>query len=418
MSAAKAATRVVLAVMMFGLLSAPWAPAAQAQPKIGKKEYPLSSGATVLAGQMEAIGSIVGKSYCTASLIDQKTVLTAAHCVCDCVCAPVCQVSNCVSRAVFTLIDVYPVDDPKTAPDESKTRNNVSIGGTVILHPTFCKTRWLSDDYAIVKLDRPAYEVAKVWHACLSPPTVEPRKGDRLTLVGAGTTGAGCTDVPKGKRMATLQAESAGPLGIKFSDPVMYACPGDSGGPVLDQYGCVAGVASHNDIKAGECTYRPTYPVYNWISAHMEPLGDDVRAANCRLYAQTAVSQNEQRRTRLCAAVAANDPKWKSSLDHHLKWCMQQGGQQILDAGTSEREAFLAASCKPAYESGMTKRCVAYATTAVAQQRYNINGRCNFTGPEWNPDFDYHYKWCVGGVPKAATDAGIARRNTALQNCR
>jgi hypothetical protein len=186
----------------------------------------------------------------------------------------------------------------------------------------------------------------------------------------------------------------------------------------LDQYGCVAGVASHNDIKAGECTYRPTYPVYNWISAHMEPLGDDVRVAICRLYAQTAVSQNEQRRTRLCAAVAANDPKWKSSLDHHLKSCMQQGGQQILDAGTSEREAFLAASCKPSYESGMTKRCVAYATTAVAQQRYNINGRCNFTGPEWNPDFDYHYKWCTGGVPKAATDAGIARRNTALQNCR
>jgi hypothetical protein len=66
----------------------------------------------------------------------------------------------------------------------------------------------------------------------------------------------------------------------------------------------------------------------------------------------------------------------------------------------------------------LTKRCVAYASTAVAQQRNNINGRCNFSGPEWSPDFDYHYKWCMGGVPKAAADAGTARRSTALQNCR
>jgi hypothetical protein len=405
-------------MILVGAMYAQGVPEPRAQPAIGKREYPLSAGTTVPAGQLEAIGSIVGGGTCTASLIDQKTVLTAAHCMCDCVCAPGCKPAKCVSRATFTLLDVYPVDNPGTAPDESKTRKNVSIGGAVILHPDFCTKSWLYYDYAIVKLDRPVYEVAKVRHACLSPPTVEPRTGDRLTLVGTGTTGAGCTDAPKGKRMATLQAEAAGPLGIKFSDPVIYACPGDSGGPVLDPYGCVAGVSSHNDIKAGECTYRPTYPVYAWISAQMESLGDDVRAATCRLYAQTAVSQNEQRRTRLCKAVAPNDPKWVSSLDHHFNWCMQQGGQQALDAGTNEREAFLASTCKPAYESGMTKRCVAYASTAVAQQRSNVNRRCSLTGPEWSPDFDYHYKWCAGGAPKAATDAGTARRSTALQNCR
>ena len=418
MSAAKSVTRVVLAAMIFGLMSAPWVFAAQAQPQIGKKEYPLSTGTPVPVGQMEAIGFLAGLGSCSASLIDQKTVLTAAHCVCDCACQPVCQISNCTSRAVFTLHDVYPVDDPGTPADESRTRTNVSIGGTVILHPTFCKTRWLSDDYAIVKLDRPVYEVAKVWHACLSPPTVEPRKGDRLTLVGFGSTGTGCTDVPKGKRMATLQVESAGPLGILFTNAFIYACPGDSGGPVLDRYGCVAGVASHYDSAKGESTYRPTYPVYSWISANMEPLGDDIRAENCRLYAQTAVSQNEERKKRTCTAVAPNDPKWVSNLEYHSKWCMQQGGQQILDAGTSEREGFLAKSCQPKYEAGTTKRCVAYAATAVAQQRYNINGRCNFTGPEWSLDFDYHYKWCMGGVPSAATDAGAAKRKAALQNCR
>jgi hypothetical protein len=168
----------------------------------------------------------------------------------------------------------------------------------------------------------------------------------------------------------------------------------------------------------GGSTYRPTYSVYSWISSYLEPVGDDIRAANCRLYAQTAVSQNEERRKRACGAVAANDPKWVSNLDHHYKWCMQQSGQQILDAGTNEREQFLAKTCQPKYEAGTTSRCVTYSTTAVAQQRYNVNRRCSFTGPEWSPDFNYHYKWCMGGIPKAMTDAGTTYRKNAQEKCR
>jgi len=424
MSARKRIKRVVLAAMIFGVICAWVAPAVYAQVQIGKKLYPLSSGTDVPVGQLEAIGTITtigsspGSYHCTAFLIDQRTVLTAAHCICDCACPTVCQISNCLSRVRFTLHDVYPVDDPRTPVDESKTRTNVDIGGTVHIHPEFCKKSWYLYDYAIVKLDRPVYEVAKVWHICLSPPTVEPRKGDKLTLVGFGKTGTGCTEGPKGKRMATLQVAEAGPLAIRFTDPVIYSCEGDSGGPALDPYGCVAGVSSWNYLPTGESTYRPTFSVYAWINSYLEPVGDDIRAANCRLYAQTAVSQNEERRKRACGAVAPTDPKWRSNLDHHYKWCMQQSGQQILDAGTNEREQFLAKTCQPKYEGGTTSRCVSYSTTAVAQQRYNVNNRCNFTGPEWSPDFDYHYKWCTGEVPKAATDAGTAMRKTALQNCR
>ena len=47
--------------------------------QIGSTTFPLSVGTVVPVGQYAAVGTVPG---CTATLIDQETVLTAAHCVC------------------------------------------------------------------------------------------------------------------------------------------------------------------------------------------------------------------------------------------------------------------------------------------------------------------------------------------------
>jgi V8-like Glu-specific endopeptidase len=46
---------------------------------IGTKQFPLSDGKAVPVGELEAVGTIPG---CTATVITNNLLLTAAHCVC------------------------------------------------------------------------------------------------------------------------------------------------------------------------------------------------------------------------------------------------------------------------------------------------------------------------------------------------
>ena len=99
-------------------------------PTISSTSYRLSQGNSVPVGQLEAVGTVPG---CTATLIADNLVLTAAHCVCP----SETDAKNCATRRTFTLHDVFPVDDPATPLDESKTRLDVSISGNVRVHPEY-----------------------------------------------------------------------------------------------------------------------------------------------------------------------------------------------------------------------------------------------------------------------------------------
>ena len=233
---------------------------AGAQADVVSKIFALSSGQSVPVGQLEAVGRLPG---CTATLITERLVLTAAHCVCP----SENNALNCSTRTTFTLTDVRPSNNPATPADESQFRTDVAVPGNVIVHPSYTTLGWLRSDFAIIVLDQPIWQVA----TAIQPIPVADsahaiHAGDTVTLVGYGATGTNCANAPLGKLRLSLPVSDVVPDAIRFNQVGDVACPGDSGGPALDSSGWVAGVASWTN-STDESTYRPAWEALGWINS-------------------------------------------------------------------------------------------------------------------------------------------------------
>lgn len=252
---------------------------------IGSQQYGITIGIPVPIGELEAVGTIPG---CTATLITNSLVLTAAHCVCP----SGDNAQNCLTRVTFTLYDVFPIDNPNTPIDESKSRTNVSISGTVRIHPEYTLRGWQREDYAVIELDQPITAVANVIPIPVEEPYNIPLEGDMMTLVGYGNTGADCKGPSLGKMKLDLPVTGSGWGGISFKNGKLHACPGDSGGPILNGNKHIVGVASW---VGAESTYRPTSYAYNWIFGIPQP-----KWSSCSWVPIEQGGQNSHQPTQLC----------------------------------------------------------------------------------------------------------------------
>jgi len=196
---------------------------------------------------------------------------------------------TCSTRATFTFRNVFPKDNPATAVNEALSRANVSVGGNVVVHPNYTRGQWLSNDYALIKLDRRIEELTlAVRPIQVERPSPLPAVGSIATLVGYGWTddgGGNDCNVSGGslKRSTSVtidalkryDADSDGDFDgvdaiagrtIVFDDSAHGSCPGDSGGPALSANGRVIGVSS--STGGSDSNYDPTYLAYGWIASH------------------------------------------------------------------------------------------------------------------------------------------------------
>ncbi|MCA9668601.1 MAG: S1 family peptidase, partial [Myxococcales bacterium] len=159
-----------------------------------------------------------GTSRCTATLIGQRTVLTAGHCI-------------HTTSVRFTL-----------------TQGSFN-SSQIVVHPTYGGGN--QDDLAVVILSRAPQGVSPT-----PLNTARPNLGQRVVLVGFGRTGETNNDYGQ-KRTGTNTVSQVTAETFSFSGP-SNICNGDSGGPSFVTVNGQDRIAGVHSTKWGVCGNRGT----------------------------------------------------------------------------------------------------------------------------------------------------------------
>lgn len=272
-------TRSVCAAFAGVILAFPIACATSSQTAEG--EAPLSRGLAVYNGspmnpaELPEIVKIrfwhklqKNNDFCSATLIGQKTLLTAAHCVLD-------------GKGHFFPVQSFRMDPTdKSFKLDEEIRVPVAISNVVVpsqyddkktsgsldelLLPSFAAN--FAHDLALILLDRDP----RPWLAGKNLTTValssaDPRATDELEFVGYGENEkrkVGKKSFGKTHRFfPELDSESirqaySGFISIRFDTNEPRPGHGDSGGPILNSAKKQVGVASHLDFYLSHADYR------------------------------------------------------------------------------------------------------------------------------------------------------------------
>lgn len=110
----------------------------------------LEPGVPLAPGVFPAVGRVAG---CTATLIEDHCVLTAAHCVCKEDRQGKYRLNNFAPRTSFEFVDIFSATAPVTPV-------NVKIKGSVRVHPEVGAAGRLREDLAVIELDLTASQMA------------------------------------------------------------------------------------------------------------------------------------------------------------------------------------------------------------------------------------------------------------------
>ena len=130
----------------------------------------------------------------------------------------------------------------------------------------------------------------------------------------------------------------------------------------------------------------------------------------CQSYAKTAVDQNTYNQQHRCGFSGG---RWTSDYNGHFRWC------KAVAPGASKNEQKIRydalVQCQQA-NAKMDNICRSYAQTAVAQNKYNVDHRCGFSGRRWTGDYNGHYNWCRT-VSESVSGAETRARDTDIRTC-
>jgi hypothetical protein len=122
--------------------------------------------------------------------------------------------------------------------------------------------------------------------------------------------------------------------------------------------------------------------------------------AGCKLYAGVAISQVQLASG--CPGIVP--PRWTPSYDDHFNWCRSGSTYEWRNHEYSARQTALI-GCTGRSPRVAMRDCIDYAVRATSQADLAFYKDCNFPGPRWSRDYNFHLNWCQQGQSLAITGA-------------